>query len=181
MSKDKPTDGRVRINGMTLQEYKQSQVQQETAQSAPHRAAKLNEPQLATPEAHRLYDPPWSYLDPDNAEWEQFRKSHISLTVNPAPNDVSAVVAIPSATGDLVGTLVQFFAANGKQKQFAGFQRSLWADAARKAGIQLSENAFDLAWRIARAQKLVIPRGAGAPKKVEQVKRRPGRTHQKKG
>lgn len=163
MSRDRPSDG-LRIDGMTLRE-RQEQIERENSNAAkvPATLTSAAVPARAsadeTARGFKQHDPPWSYLDPDNPEHEHYRQKR------------AAPVPAAQPEKDQITKLLDFFEAMGKQ--FPRRQKSLWMDAAREAGIQFTENAFERAWLIARRQKLIIARGAGAPPKDEQAKRRP--------
>jgi len=164
---EKPTDGLLRIDGVTLREYRE-RLEHQPAATAASPPASLPAELPAVADAFKQHDPPWSHLDPDNPEYEEFRnKRACEGAVASKPSDSLEGGSSPT---DPVARLLCFFQENGKR--FRGLQRSVWNEEARAAGIKFSESAFDTAWRIAKAKGLIIPAPRGAPKKAEQAKRR---------
>lgn len=154
---DAPIDGVVRVNKMTLREY------QEQGDRANKLAAKSDAPSSAA--TVKLHNPPWSYLDPENSEWEDFGRQRVAGGRSGGHSFRKIETTLPP-----VEALLAFFKKNGRKPEFAQISQVTWAERAREDGVVFEKKDFDAAWRHATQAGDVV-KLKGAPKKARQSKR----------
>ncbi len=157
-----PTNG-LRIGRMSEREWKQKQS--EMQHGSPAKSAPPALPEAKT-EARKLYDPPWSYMDPDNPEWEQFRQKRAAAP-SPVTQSPEAKVSLPP-----IAALLEFFKERAHSRDFQEVSKEVWYLKAGEhlGGDTFTKKDFDAAWRQA-VQLKIIAKLKGAPEKAKQAKR----------
>jgi hypothetical protein len=153
-----PIDG-LRINGMSERERQRQHGAPATLDAIP--ADKIKSEARS---ADKVYDPPWSYLDPDNPEWEDFRRKRA------AEAPIERPTMVKTSAGSPVVALAVFFKENGRNPEYVGVSQVTWMECARTSGIVFTKKDFEAAWRHA-VQAGYVTKLKGAPTKARQSKR----------